>query len=64
MMQQQMRQQLNGMSFPASKQDLMNYAKQQGATSDQTEMINKMPKDQFNSADDVMAAAKMMMKTS
>lgn len=62
-MQQQMQQQLQGMSFPASKQDLINQAMQHGANSDQMEMIIKLPKDNFNSMDDVMDAASMMMKT-
>ena len=62
-MQQQMQQQLQGMSFPASKQDLINQAMQQGANSDQMELIQKMPRDDFNSMDDVMDAARMMMKT-
>ncbi|MFD0746221.1 DUF2795 domain-containing protein [Phytohabitans flavus] len=62
MMQQQMQQQLEGMSFPASKQDLMNSAMQHGASNDQMDMIKKMPMDNFNSMDDVMSAAKSMMK--
>lgn len=62
MMQQQMRQQLQGMSFPASKQDLMDRAMQQGASKDQMEMIKKMPKDNFDSMDDVMASANMGMR--
>jgi hypothetical protein len=34
MMQQQMRQQLEGMSFPANKQDVVNWAMQHGASND------------------------------
>lgn len=59
---QQMQQHLMGMSFPASKQDLMNRAKQQGAGSDEMEMIKKMPMDNFNSMDDVKNAANQAMK--
>ena len=62
MMQQQMKQHLMGMSFPASKQDLMNHAMQQGAGNDEMEMIKKMPMENFNSMDDVKNAA-MMMKS-
>jgi hypothetical protein len=64
MMQQQMRQQLEGMSFPASKQDMMSQMMQHGASNEQMEMMKKMPMDQFNSMDDVMAAASKMMKMS
>jgi hypothetical protein len=64
MMQQQMRQQLEGMSFPASKQDMMNQMMQNGASNDQMEMMKKMPMDNFNSMDDVMNAASRMMKMS
>jgi hypothetical protein len=63
MMQQQMRQQLEGMSFPASKQDMMNWAMQHGASNEQMDMMKKMPKDNFTSMDDAMAAAQMTMKT-
>jgi hypothetical protein len=62
MMQQQMRQ-LEGMNFPASKQDMMNWAMQHGASQDQMDMIKKLPKDNFNSMDDVMGAAGSMMKS-
>jgi hypothetical protein len=51
-----------GMSFPATKQDLMNQAMQQGASNDEMEMIKKLPMDSFNSMDDVKNAA-MMMKS-
>jgi hypothetical protein len=61
-MQQQM-QQLQEMNFPASKQDIIDWGMQHGASSDQMEMIKKLPKDNFNSADDVVSSAKMMMKT-
>ncbi|GIH21525.1 DUF2795 domain-containing protein [Rugosimonospora africana] len=59
-----MRQQLEGMSFPASKQDMMSHMMQHGASNEQMEMMKKMPMDQFNSMDDVMAAANKMMKMS
>jgi hypothetical protein len=54
-----MRKQLQDMSFPAGKQDLMNWAMQHGAGKEQMEMIKKMPMDRFESADDVMNAANM-----
>jgi len=59
---QHMQQMLMGMSFPASKQDLMDHAMQQGAGNDEMEMIKKMPAENFNSMDDVKNAA-MMMKS-
>ena len=62
MMQQQMQQHLMGMSFPASKQDVMNKAMQQGASNDEMEMIKKLPGDNFNSMDDLRNAAMTMMK--
>ena len=61
-MQQQM-QQLKEMNFPASKQDLIDWGKQHGASSDQMEMIQKLPKNDFKSADDVISSAQSMMKT-
>jgi hypothetical protein len=61
MMQQQM-QELREMDFPASKQDLIDWGMQHGASNDQMEMIKKLPKDTFNSVDDVVSSAKMMMK--
>jgi Protein of unknown function (DUF2795) len=57
MMQQQMRQHLDGMSFPANKQDVMNWAMQHGASDDEMEMVKKMPMDNFNSMDDIMRGA-------
>lgn len=60
-MQQQM-QQLQEMNFPASKQDLIDWGKQHGASSDQMDMIKKLPKDNFKSADDVISSAQTMMK--
>jgi hypothetical protein len=59
---EQMHQHLMGMSFPASKQDLMNQAMQHGASNDEMEMIKKLPGENFNSMDDVKNAA-MMMKS-
>lgn len=64
MMQQQIRQQLQGMSFPASKQELMSSAVQHGASNDQMEMIKRMPKDNFESVDDVIESANTTMRTS
>lgn len=60
-MQQQM-QQLKEMNFPASKQDLIDWGQQHGASSDQMDMIKKLPKDNFKSADDVISSAQSMMK--
>ena len=62
MMQQQIQQHLMGMSFPASKQDVMNRAMQQGAGNDEKEMIKKLPMENFNSMDDLRNAAMTMMK--
>jgi hypothetical protein len=64
MMRMQMQQHLDGMNYPASKDDVMAYAMQHGANSDEMEMLKKMPMDAFNSFDDVSAAAGRMTKMS
>jgi Protein of unknown function (DUF2795) len=60
---QQMQQHLAGMSFPATKQDLMNQAMMQGAGNDEMEMIKNLPMDNFKTMDDVKNAANMAMKS-
>jgi hypothetical protein len=62
MMRMQMQQHLQGMSFPASKDDMMAWAKQHGAGNDEMEMMKKMPADMFNSMDDVNNSASQMTK--
>jgi hypothetical protein len=60
---QQIKEHLAGMSFPASKQDLMNQAKAQGAGNDEMEMIKKLPMDNFKTMDDVKNAAQAAMQS-
>ncbi len=60
--QQQIRQHLQGMNFPASKQDVMNWARQHGAGSEETETMKKMPMENFNSVEDVAGAAGLLQQ--
>jgi Protein of unknown function (DUF2795) len=63
-MQQKMEQMMAGMNFPVSKDELMSYAMQHGASNEQVDMMRKLPMDSFNSMDDIKAAMGSMMKTS
>lgn len=47
---------LKGMNYPASKQDLVQKAKQNNASQDVIQTIEKLPQDQFNSPTDVQKA--------
>lgn len=47
---------LKGINFPASKQDLVQQAKQNNASQDVIQTIQKLPQDQFNSPTDVQKA--------
>jgi hypothetical protein len=47
---------LKGMNYPASKQDLVQKAKQNNASQDIIQTIEKLPQDQFNSPTDVQKA--------
>ena len=47
---------LKGMNYPASKQDLVQKAKQNNASQDVIQTIQNLPQDQFNSPTDVQKA--------
>ena len=47
---------LKGINFPASKQDLVQQAKQNNASQDVIQTIQKLPQDRFNSPTDVQKA--------
>lgn len=47
---------LNNVNYPASKQDLVNTAKQQGASDDVLNTLQQMPGDSYNSPNDVSQA--------
>ena len=52
-----MRQRLDGVGFPASKQDMLNWAGQHGATIEELDVMRGLPLDTFDSIDDVLNAA-------
>ena len=47
---------LKGINFPASKQDLVQKAKQNNASQDVIQTIQNLPQDRFNSPTDVQKA--------
>ena len=47
---------LKGMNYPASKQDLVQKAKQNNASQDVIQTIQNLPQDQFKSPTDVQKA--------
>lgn len=47
---------LSGMDYPASKNDLVNYASSQGADDNVINTLEQMPGDNFNSVKDVSRA--------
>ena len=47
---------LKGMNYPASKQDLVQKAKQNNASQDVIQTIQNLPMDRFNSPTDVQKA--------
>ena len=52
-----MRQRLDGVGFPASKQDMLNWAAQHGASIDELDVMRGLPLETFDSIDDVLNAA-------
>jgi Protein of unknown function (DUF2795) len=59
---QQMQQMMAGMNYPTSKEDMMSWAMQHGASNEQMEMMRKLPMDRYDSFDDVKSAMSKMMK--
>lgn len=47
---------LKGMNYPASKQDVIDYAKQQGADDNVCSTLGKMPDQEFETPADVSKA--------
>jgi hypothetical protein len=58
------RQHLDGAGFPASKHDVMVWATEHGAGSDELDMLKKLPVDNFDSIQDLLGAAGMVQKKS
>jgi hypothetical protein len=52
-----MRQYLDGVGFPASKPDVLNWAAQHGASIEDLDVMRGLPLDTFDSIDDVLNAA-------
>jgi hypothetical protein len=52
-----MRQHLDGVGFPAGKQDVLNWAAQHGASIEELDVMRGLPLDTFDSIDDVLNAA-------
>ena len=47
---------LKGMDFPASKQEVINYAKQHGADAQVEQTLNSLPNETFNKPTDISKA--------
>ncbi len=52
----QVQKYLSGVNYPASKQDLVDKARQEGASQDVLQTIEKMPGQTYNSPNDVSEA--------
>jgi hypothetical protein len=53
---QEIRKALKGIDFPAEKEDLIEYARDNGADPEIVEMLQGMPEEEFDSMSDVMSA--------
>jgi hypothetical protein len=47
---------LKGITFPAAKDDLVEFARENGANEDIVRAIDEMPDDEYDSMSDVMSA--------
>lgn len=47
---------LKGVDFPAEKEDLIEYARDNGADEDVIHMMEEMPEEEYGSMSDVMSA--------
>lgn len=45
---------LKGIDYPANKQDLLQYARQNGAEQDVVDVLERMPEQQYGNMADVM----------
>lgn len=52
-----MRQHLDGVGFPVSKRDMLNWAAEHGASVDELDVMRGLPLDTYDSIDDVLNAA-------
>lgn len=52
----QLQKHLKGMDYPASKQDLINHAKQQGADENALSALEQLPDEQYETPADVSKA--------
>ncbi len=52
----QLQKYLGGVDYPARKQDLLDRAKKQGADDNVMETLRSLPRDEFNSPNDVSEA--------
>lgn len=52
----QIQKYLGGVNYPASKEDLVNKAKQEGASQDVLQTLQRMPGEKYNSPNDVSQA--------
>jgi hypothetical protein len=52
----QLQKYLGGLDYPASKEDLLRRAQEQGADTDVLQTLRSLPADQFNSPNDVSEA--------
>ncbi|OLE24334.1 MAG: hypothetical protein AUG44_19515 [Actinobacteria bacterium 13_1_20CM_3_71_11] len=56
----QLQKYLSGIDYPANKQDLIARAQQQGADDNVVQTIKSLPRDDFNSPNDVSEAIGQM----
>ncbi len=52
----QLQKHLSGVDYPASKEDLVKHARQRGADQDALNTLESLPRDTFNSPNDVSEA--------
>lgn len=52
-----MRQHLDGVGFPVSKHNMLDWAAEHGASIEELEVMRGLPLDTFDSIDDVLNAA-------
>jgi hypothetical protein len=57
-----LRQQLDGVGFPATKHDVMLWATEHDASKEEIEMLMKLPVDNFDSIQDLLGAANIAQR--
>jgi hypothetical protein len=53
---EEIRKALKGIDFPVEKEDLIEYARDNGADPEIVEILQEMPEEEFDSISDVMSA--------